>query len=84
MRFRTYENIAFLSTVMRRLQRKVALQRKRRDSAVFNATSGPGGNCNFPYPRAVVWLQRVDKMALYNFKKIMVVPTAKVSFILYL
>lgn len=33
------------------------------------------------FPRAVRGSQRVDKMALYNFKKIMVVPTAKVSFV---
>lgn len=45
----------------------------------FCTVSGFAGRRNFPFSRAVSEPNR-DKMALYNFKKIMVVPTAKVRF----
>ena len=47
----------------------------------FSAFSGSSGTRSAPSPCRQRAATCRDKMALYNFKKIMVVPTAKVSFV---
>lgn len=50
------------------------------NGSVFSVFSGWNGTPIFPFPVPSADHNVSDKMALYNFKKIMVVPTAKVCF----